>query len=173
MRTGLDEPKLRAFIREVGEAAQGPGRVYLVGGATALLLGVREQTVDIELKLDPEPKAIFEGIARIKERLSINGSSPRPTCSCRRSPVGESGASSSRGVGRWSSSTTTSMRKPWRRSSEVTTRTLPTPARSSGSAKSMSALLLELFGAIQPDLIRYPAIDPQDFEVRVREFCGA
>ena len=72
MRTGLDLPKLRAFIDEVGRRAEGPGRVYLVGGATALLLGIRDATIDVDLKLDPEPKAIFEALARIKERLAIH-----------------------------------------------------------------------------------------------------
>ena len=72
MRTALDRPKLHAFIREVGRAVDGPGRVYLVGGATALLLGIRDSTVDVDLKLDPEPAALFEGLARIKERLAVN-----------------------------------------------------------------------------------------------------
>ena len=72
MRTALDLPKLRLFMDEIGRLAEGAGKVYLVGGAGALLLGIREATLDIDLKLDPEPKAIFEGIARLKERLSIN-----------------------------------------------------------------------------------------------------
>ena len=59
-------------MEAVGRRAQGPGKVYLVGGATALLLGVREQTVDIDLKLDPEPKGIFESIAWIKDHLDLN-----------------------------------------------------------------------------------------------------
>jgi hypothetical protein len=56
----------------LGQRAQGPGRVYLVGGATALLLGFRNQTIDIDIKLDPEPKAVFESIAGLKEDLDLN-----------------------------------------------------------------------------------------------------
>lgn len=72
MRLNVDKGKLNTFMAEVGRAAQSSGRVYLVGGSTALLLGIREQTIDIDLKLDPEPKGIFESIALLKERLSIN-----------------------------------------------------------------------------------------------------
>lgn len=59
-------------MEEIGRVASGPGRVYLVGGATALLLGMRAQTIDIDLKLDPEPNGVFEAIADLKERLSVN-----------------------------------------------------------------------------------------------------
>ena len=64
--------KLHQFMEELAAAAESPGKVYLTGGATALLLGFREQTVDIDLKLDPEPKGVFETIARLKEKLELN-----------------------------------------------------------------------------------------------------
>jgi hypothetical protein len=53
-------------------AATSPGKVYLTDGATALLLGFREQTIDIDLKLDPEPDGVFEVIATLKNRLNVN-----------------------------------------------------------------------------------------------------
>ena len=37
-----------------------------------MLLGFREQTIDIDLKLDPEPKGVFEAIARLKNDLNVN-----------------------------------------------------------------------------------------------------
>ncbi len=49
-----------------------PWGVFLVGGASALLLGLRERTIDIDVKLDPEPVGVFEAIAELKERLAIN-----------------------------------------------------------------------------------------------------
>ena len=72
MRSNLDTAKLDAFVQAIGRMATGPGRVYLVGGATALLLGIRDQTIDVDIKLDPEPKGIFESISILKERLEIN-----------------------------------------------------------------------------------------------------
>jgi len=59
-------------MAELGKRARGPGRIYLTGGATALLYGWRHSTVDVDLKLDPEPDAIFEAIAQLKDELEIN-----------------------------------------------------------------------------------------------------
>jgi Nucleotidyltransferase of unknown function (DUF6036) len=57
---------------ELAAAARSPGKIYFTGGATALLLGFREQTLDIDIKLDPEPEGVFEAIARLKDQLDLN-----------------------------------------------------------------------------------------------------
>ena len=59
-------------MEEIAGAASSPGKVYLTGGATALLLGFREQTIDIDVKFDPEPSGVFPAIAALKERLDVN-----------------------------------------------------------------------------------------------------
>ena len=46
--------------------------MYFAGGSTALLLGIRGQTVDIDIKLDPEPEGAFEAIALLKTSLNVN-----------------------------------------------------------------------------------------------------
>lgn len=72
MRRPADPARIRRLLEELGRGAKGPGRIYLVGGATALLVGWRTSTVDVDLKLDPEPEGIFEVIARLKDELEIN-----------------------------------------------------------------------------------------------------
>ena len=72
MRTPADPAKVRTLLRELGRRARGPGRVYLIGGACALLEGWRAATVDVDLKLDPEPPGAFEAIARLKNELDLN-----------------------------------------------------------------------------------------------------
>jgi hypothetical protein len=57
---------------QIGQMARSPGKVYLVGGATAVLLGFRDATIDIDIKLDPEPMGVFEAIAGLKERMELN-----------------------------------------------------------------------------------------------------
>ena len=59
-------------MEALGRRVQGPGRIYLVGGASAILLGWRDSTIDVDIKLEPEPRAIFEAIADLKEELDIN-----------------------------------------------------------------------------------------------------
>lgn len=39
-------------MRRLGGAARSPGRIYLVGGSSAVLVGWRETTVDVDLKQD-------------------------------------------------------------------------------------------------------------------------
>jgi hypothetical protein len=72
MRRPLDPERLRQVLEALGRACCGPGIVYLTGGATALLEGWRVATVDLDLKLDPEPEGAFAAIARIKEELEVN-----------------------------------------------------------------------------------------------------
>src|SRR5262245_53331441 len=78
MRRKVTVETLNEFMRELAAAAQSPGKVYLTGGATALLLGFRDQTIDIDLKLDPEPKGVFEAIGRLKNSLDVNVKSASP-----------------------------------------------------------------------------------------------
>src|SRR5262245_15584937 len=72
MRRKVTIETLKQFMQELAVAARSPGKVYLTGGATALLLGFREQTIDIDIKLDPEPEGVFEAIALLKDRLDVN-----------------------------------------------------------------------------------------------------
>jgi len=59
-------------MQELGARSRGSGNVYFTGGATALLLGIREQTIDVDLKLDPEPQGAFDAIYELKRTLELN-----------------------------------------------------------------------------------------------------
>lgn len=64
--------KVRELMRMLGRAARSDGRIYLVGGSSAVLVGWRDVTVDVDLKLDPEPRGVFTAIAQAKDSLNIN-----------------------------------------------------------------------------------------------------
>src|SRR3989442_3000383 len=78
MRRKVTVQTLKEFMQKFASAARSPGKVYFTGGATALLLGFREQTIDIDLKLDPEPEGVFEAIAALKNRLDLNAKLASP-----------------------------------------------------------------------------------------------
>lgn len=59
-------------MKELNKRSRGQGKVYFTGGATSLLFGFREQTIDIDLKMDPEPPGAFEAIAILKNELDVN-----------------------------------------------------------------------------------------------------
>jgi hypothetical protein len=72
MRADSDKAKVEEFMEALGQRVKGPGTIYLTGGATALLFGWREKTIDLDIKADPEPGGLFEAIAELKECLDAN-----------------------------------------------------------------------------------------------------
>ena len=59
-------------MRALAAEAREPGRIYLAGGASAVLQGWREGTVDVDLKIVPENDGILRAIPELKEKLHIN-----------------------------------------------------------------------------------------------------
>ncbi len=72
MRPNVDSEKIERLMQALGREAQGSGCIYFTGGASALLIGWRNSTVDVDIRLDPEPPGIFQAIAKIKQELNIN-----------------------------------------------------------------------------------------------------
>ena len=59
-------------MRAVGRAAPIETRLYFTGGATAVLLGWRSTTVDVDIRFVPETDQVFRAIPSLKEDLQIN-----------------------------------------------------------------------------------------------------
>jgi hypothetical protein len=72
MRSNVDPQKIEQLMEVLGQQAQGHGCIYFTGGASALLIGWRQSTVDVDIRLDPEPAGIFQAIAKIKQELDVN-----------------------------------------------------------------------------------------------------
>ena len=67
-----DRERLARFMRALGEAAQLETRVYLTGGASAVLFDWRKTTIDVDLTFEPESDEIFRAIATLKDQLQVN-----------------------------------------------------------------------------------------------------
>lgn len=72
MRQLTDKIATEKFLEFLGSNIKGPGKLYLTGGASAVLIGWRDRTVDIDCKFDPEPLGVFEAIQEAKLKLDIN-----------------------------------------------------------------------------------------------------
>jgi hypothetical protein len=72
MRPPVDEPRIRALASELGRVARQPVRIYLTGGATAVLEGWREATIDVDLRLEPEADELLRALPALKESLGVN-----------------------------------------------------------------------------------------------------
>ena len=55
MAEKLTKEKLLDFLARLGASARTPGACFITGGGSAILLGWRETTIDVDLKFDPEP----------------------------------------------------------------------------------------------------------------------
>ena len=78
MRNELTRERLLSLMRELARTAprRGAHRVYMVGGGTAVYLGWRRASIDVDLHSDQE--GVFRDIQAIKERLDINIEFARP-----------------------------------------------------------------------------------------------
>ncbi len=72
MRRLADAERIHALLRELARACEEPVRLYLTGGATAVLMGWRPTTIDVDIKLVPEHDPLFRAIAPLKESLELN-----------------------------------------------------------------------------------------------------
>ena len=72
MRRPVDAERIRRFMRELGGEAERDVRLYFTGGDTAVLLGWRPSTIDVDVKLEPETDRLFRALPRIKEKLELN-----------------------------------------------------------------------------------------------------
>ena len=72
MRRPVDAERIRRFMRELGGEAEKDVRLYFTGGATAVLFGWRPSTVDVDVKMEPESDPLFRALPRLKDTLEIN-----------------------------------------------------------------------------------------------------
>lgn len=78
MRRAVTRERLRALMRELARSAprRGDFRVYLVGGGTAVYLGWRPSSIDVDLYSEQE--AVFRDIQQLKDKLNVNVEFTRP-----------------------------------------------------------------------------------------------
>ena len=171
MRSETDQAKLQAFMKALGNRVRGPGRIYLTGGATAVLHGWRPMTIDIDLKPDPEPEGFFEALAELKNELDVNVELASPDNFV---PAIPGWRERSVFIARHGSleffhydpyGQALSKLQRWHDRDQRDVRSL----LQSGLIEKRR--LWEFFNQIRPQLIRYPAIDPASFESAVKEFC--
>lgn len=173
MRSAADATKIHEFMAALGKAVKSPGRIYLTGGATALLHGWRASTIDVDLKADPEPQGLFEAIATLKDSLDVNVELAAPDQFIPELPgwrdrslfIAQHGSLEFRHYDLYSQALSKIERGHDRDRADVASmlqRQLIAKDR-----------LWELFQAIEPVLIRYPAITASEFRHSVEKFCAA
>ncbi|MEO7521105.1 MAG: DUF6036 family nucleotidyltransferase [Gemmatimonas sp.] len=72
MRELADKERIEAFVAALAREATTETDVFLVGGTSAVLIGWRATTMDVDLVMRPESDAMLRAIPALKERLRIN-----------------------------------------------------------------------------------------------------
>jgi hypothetical protein len=142
------------------------------GGGTAVLLGWRETTIDVDIELDPEQDELLRALPAIKDELQINVELASPL---RFIPVPagwEERSSSIGGHGRLTF-----------KHFDLYSQALAKLERGHNQDLEDARVMLErglvevgplrsAFEEIEPQLYRFPAIDPADFRHRLEDFLG-
>lgn len=154
-------------MRGLSAAAVADGRVYFTGGVSALLMRWRESTIDIDVKLVPEHDALFRALPELKEKLEMNIELAAPDQFIpaidgweKRSPlISVEGHLSFHHYDFYS---------------QALAKVERGHARDIDDVNAMIALGLidprmakEYFARIEPELFRYPAVDPPSFRREV------
>ena len=157
----------------LGERVRGEGVVFLTGGATALLYGWRDSTIDVDLKADPEPAGLFEAIATLKDQLDVNVELASPDLFI---PAIPGWRERSILIGRHGHATFFHYDPYGQALSKLARR----HDRDLRDVEAMCATglvrrdrLRAFFEQIEPELIRFPAIDVRTFRESVRGFVEA
>jgi hypothetical protein len=72
VREAADADRIERLARELGRVVAPGTRMYLTGGATAVLEGWRGSTVDIDVRFEPDSDEALERIRDLKEELALN-----------------------------------------------------------------------------------------------------
>ena len=171
MRHETNRERVEKLMVELGRAAREPGRIYFTGGVSAVLIGWREMTMDVDLKPDPEPVGIFDALPRLKDELEINIelASPDDFIPALDGWQGRSVFIARHGridffhydfYAQALAKIERDHDRDRRDVAEMIARGLVEKAR-----------LLDCFREIEPKLARFPAIEPRAFALRVNAVC--
>jgi len=163
MREVASQDKIRKFMVAFGALAPREARLYFTGGATAVLMGWRAMSIDIDIRLDPEMDELFRALPAMKEELQINIELASPSDFIPALPGWEERSEYISREGKVSfyhydiySQALAKIERGHHQDQqdvkEMIHRGLVNPEK-----------LLSMYAAIEPQLYRYPAIDPKSF----------
>ncbi len=172
MRELADAARIRLFMQALGAEADAETRVYFTGGATAVLLGWRASTIDVDIMLVPERDTLLRAIPRIKESLRVNVELASPVDFI---PVPPGWEDRSRFAAQEGNVAYYHFDLYAQALAKVERRHVQ-DVEDVATMIKMGLIDAErarqYFEAIAPELYRYPAVDPRAFRKAVEEMLG-
>ena len=169
MRELADAERIARFMRALGGAADADGACYLTGGATAVLIGWRPSTIDVDIRLVPETDVLLRAIQRIKEDLQINVELAAPDDFIPVPPGWEGRSLFVVREGRLSFYHFDPYSQALGKLERAHEQDLADVRAMTDRGLVDPTSALAYFEEIEPELFRFPAIDPRAFRRRVEE----
>jgi hypothetical protein len=172
MRKVADAERIRAFMRALGHEVEVDTSLFFTGGATAVLLGWRSTTIDVDIRFFPETDRLFRAIPRLKEELQINVELASPSDFIPEIPGWEERSlfiDKERKISYYHYDLYAQTLAKIERGHTQDRQDVEEMIRG-GWVEPQRAL--EFFEKVEPNLYRYPAIDPASFRTVVEEMLG-
>lgn len=172
MRQSLTSGRLREFMRRLGRSTTRPLSVFITGGGSAVLTGWRESTIDVDLRVEPEDDDLLRAMVRLKTEMDLNVElaspsdfiPPVPGWRERSRFIDREGSVSFFHYDFYAQALAKIDRGHDKDLDDVRAmlvRGLVEPAE-----------LRRLFDLIEPEMFRYPALDPDDLRHRIEQFLN-
>jgi hypothetical protein len=159
-------------MRALGREADVEGAAYLTGGATAVLLGWRESTIDVDLLLVPESDRLLRALPRIKDALSVNVELVSPADFIPVPPGWEDRSPFAAREGRLSFYHFDPYAQALAKIERAHAQDVVDVRSMIESGLVDPGRARAYFSEIEPELYRFPAIDPASFQRRVDKMLG-
>lgn len=172
MRELADADRIRTFLRALGAEADEEGAAYLTGGATAVLLGWRATTIDIDVTFVPEHDRVLRAIPRLKDELRINVELVSPGDFIPVPKGWQDRSIFAAREGRLTFYHFDPYSQALAKLERGHTQDLEDVVALSSRGLIEPERTLRYFRELEPELYRYPAVDPQSFRRRVEEMLG-
>lgn len=173
MRRLTDKARVEAFMRALGAEARQEVRVYFTGGVTAVLEGWRPSTLDIDLTLAPDETSLLRSLPRLKETLEVNVELAAPSHFIPELPDWQARCRFITREGKASflhydlyAQALAKIERGHEKDTQDVRKMLDT-------GLIEVSRLGELYLRIEPELFRYPAVDPKAFRRAVERVVGA
>lgn len=169
MRRLAERTLIERFISALGVKAKREARLYFTGGATAVLLGWRGSTIDVDILLVPEDDALLRALPELKEQLQINVELACPAHFIPELPGWEARSRFITREGQLSFFHYDLYAQALAKIERGHTLDVSDVREMFGRGLIDPEKLFELFEQILPQLYRYPAIDPHAFKQAVKK----
>lgn len=72
MRPDVDRGRVEELLAALGRRVRAPHTLYLIGGSSAVLVGWRASTRDVDIRPEPDSDELLRALSSLKDELDIN-----------------------------------------------------------------------------------------------------